>query len=65
MTLTRMNPDIHPPSKVQCPDACHPIAQPEGTVSGVSVKLVSRWNGRLEKSMAEICWGASGFHLWN
>jgi len=27
----------------------HPIAQPEGTVPGVSVKLVRRWNGSLEK----------------
>jgi len=47
----------------------------QGTVSRVFMKLVSRHNGRLEKSMAEIYWGASGFlcgiwlwvssHLWH
>jgi len=43
------------------------IAQPRirVTVSRVFMKLVSRHNGRLEKSMAEIYWGASGFLLWN
>jgi len=63
-TLMIMNPDIHPPSKAQCPDACCPIAQPEGTISGVSVKLVSGRNGRLEESMVDICWGGLGFFLW-
>ena len=36
-----------------------------GTVSRVSMKLVRGWKGSLEKSMAEICWGALGFCLWN
>src|SRR5882724_3976952 len=42
-----------------------PMAQSKGTVSGVSVKLVRGWKGSLEKSMAEMCWGASGFCQWN
>src|SRR5882672_5266557 len=54
-----------PPSKAQCPDAHLPVAQSARTVSGVSVKLVRGWKGSLEKSMAEICWGASGFCQWN
>src|SRR5467141_356728 len=54
-----------PPSKQRRPDAHLPVAQSAGTVSGVSVKLVRGWKGSLEKSMAEICWGASGFCRWN
>src|SRR5467141_419829 len=54
-----------PPSKVQRPDVHLPVAQSAGTVSGVSVKLVRGRKGSLEKSMAEICWGASGFCQWN
>ena len=41
-----MNPDIHPPpSKVQHPNAHWLVTQSEGTVSGVSIKLVSQWRG--------------------
>src|SRR5882672_1239639 len=54
-----------PPSKVRCPDMHQPVAQSAGTVSRVSVKLVRGRKGSLEKLMAEICWGASGFCLWN
>src|SRR5882672_3851171 len=54
-----------PPSKAWHPDMHQPMAQSEGTVSGVSMKLVRGRKGSLEKSMAEMCWGASGFHLWN
>src|SRR5882672_1127434 len=54
-----------PPSKARHPDAHLPVAQSAGTVSGVSMKLVRGQKGSLEKSMAKICWGASGFHLWN
>src|SRR5882672_2486949 len=54
-----------PPSKAWCPDAHRPVAQSAGTVSRVSVKLVRGQKGSLEKSMAEICWGALGFCLWN
>src|SRR5882672_8579086 len=54
-----------PPSKARCPDAHLPVAQSAGTVSGVSVKLIRGWKGSLEKSMAEICWGASRFCRWN
>ena len=48
-----------------CSNVHQPVAQSVGTVSRVSVKLVRGWKGNLEKSMAEICWGASGFCLWN
>src|SRR5882724_1326966 len=41
------------------------MAQPEGIISGVSMKLVSRQKGNLEKLMAEVCWGGSGFLQWN
>src|SRR5882724_10782660 len=41
------------------------VAQSEGMVSGVSVKLVREQKGSLEKLMVERCWGALGFHLWN
>src|SRR5882724_1431770 len=41
------------------------VAQSEGTVSRVSMKLVRGWKGSMEKLMAEMCWGASGFCLWN
>src|SRR5882672_1397160 len=54
-----------PPSKVWHPDAHWPVAQSVGTVSRVSMKLVRGWKGSLEKSMAEICWGALGFCKWN
>src|SRR5882672_10193027 len=54
-----------PPSKARRPDTHLPVAQSAGTVSGVSVKLVRGRKGSLEKLMAEICWGASGFCLWN
>src|SRR5882672_6178818 len=54
-----------PPSKAQCPNAHLLVAQSTGTVSGVSVKLVRGKKGSLEKSMAEICWGALGFCQWN
>src|SRR5467141_2448537 len=53
------------PSKARCPDTHLPVAQSVGTVSRVSVKLVRGRKGSLEKSMAEICWGASGFCRWN
>src|SRR5467141_807815 len=66
MTLQGMNPDIYPPpSKVQRPDVHLPVAQAAGTVSRVSMKLVRGQKGSLEKFMAKICWGASGFCLWN
>src|SRR5882672_6585343 len=54
-----------PPSKARPPDVHLPVAQSAGTVSGVSMKLVRGRKGSLEKSMAEICWGASGFCQWN
>src|SRR5882672_4451785 len=54
-----------PPSKAWHPDVHRPVAQSTGTVSGVFVKLVMGQKGSLEKSMAEICWGASGFCQWN
>src|SRR5882672_9586964 len=54
-----------PPSKAWCPHMHGPVAQSMGTVSRVSMKLVRGQKGILEKSMAEICWGALGFHLWN
>src|SRR5882672_5205419 len=54
-----------PPSKARHPDTHWPVAQSAGTVSGVSMKLVSGQKGSLEKSMAEICWGASEFCWWN
>src|SRR5882672_4603172 len=54
-----------PPSKAWHPNAHCPVAQSAGTVSRVSMKLVRGQKGSLEKSMAEICWGALGFHLWN
>ena len=63
MTLNRTHPAIQPPSKVQCPDTHLPIAQSEGTVSRVSIKLVSSQEGSLEKS-GQSCvggpWGFSG-----
>jgi len=42
-----------------------PAAQTEMQVMGVSVKLVIRQKGRLVKSRADICCGASGFLQWN
>src|SRR5882672_6510083 len=54
-----------PPSKAWHPDMHQLVAQSEGTVSRVSMKLVRGWKGSLEKSMAEMCWGSSGFCLWN
>src|SRR5882672_359680 len=54
-----------PPSKVWHPDAHQPVSQSAGTVSGVSMKLVRGKKGSLEKSMAEIWWGALGFCRWN
>src|SRR5882672_5046562 len=65
MTLHGTNPDIHPPLKAWHPDMHRLVAQSMGTVSGVSMKLVRGWKGSLEKSMAEICWGALGFCWWN
>src|SRR5882724_5525460 len=41
------------------------VAQSAGTMSEVSVKLMMVWKGSLEKSMAEMCWGALGFWQWN
>src|SRR5882724_7713534 len=31
----------------------------------VSMKLMMGWKGSLDKSMAEMCWGALGFWWWN
>ena len=56
---------LRTPSKVQCPDARWPMAHPDGTVSGVLVKLDRGQKGRLEKSRVDMCWGASGFWQWN
>ena len=52
-----MNPDIHLPSnsKAWHPNTIQPIAQSKGTVSEVSVKLVSSQKGSLEKSRVEMC----------
>src|SRR5882672_8372558 len=66
MALHGTNPDIHPPpSQAQCPAAHWLVFQSMGTVSRVSMKSVRGKKGSLEKSMAEICWGASGCCLWN
>src|SRR5882724_3394762 len=54
-----------PPSKARHPDVHRPVAQSAGTVSEVSVKLMMVRKGSLEKSMAEMCWGALGFWQWN
>ena len=63
--LEGTNPEIYPPSKVWHPDAQQPMAHPEGKISGVLVKLDMGQKGRLEKSIVDMCCGASGFLQWN
>src|SRR5882724_10894813 len=53
------------PPKAQHPNMHRLVAQFTGTMSEVSMKLMMGWKGSLEKSMAEMCWGASGFWWWN
>src|SRR5882724_4258308 len=53
------------PSKAWHPDMHRLVAQSAGTMSEVSVKLMMGRKGSLEKSMAEMCWGALRFWRWN
>ena len=50
-----------PPSKAHHPDMQQLMAHPDGTMSGVLVKLVIGWNRMEAKLRDDMYCGASGF----